>query len=224
MRRMVRRLGSLRFRARPMAGVFTYIYRHRSWGDSESASGPGSDLRATESIRAHLPGLVNQFRIRSILDAACGDFFWMSRLELPIERYLGVDIVADLIQANRERYADDVHQFKVLDLTRDPLPAVDLILCRDCLVHLSFRRILAALENFRRSGSTYLLSTTFPGVRENRDLLTGGWRPINLLEPPMSLPEPLLVIPERHGHDGRVAGDHADKALALWRLEPSETT
>jgi hypothetical protein len=46
------------------------------------------------------------------------------------------------------------------DLTRDPLPKVDLVLCRDCLVHLSFDDIYESLDNLRRSGSMLLLTTT----------------------------------------------------------------
>ena len=36
-----------------------------------------------------------------------------------------------------------------------------MILCRDCLVHLTFDDARAALQNLRRSGSKYLLTTTF---------------------------------------------------------------
>jgi hypothetical protein len=42
-----------------------------------------------------------------------------------------------------------------LDLTGDPLPRVDVVLCRDCLVHLSFQNIFRAFANLRRSGSRY---------------------------------------------------------------------
>jgi hypothetical protein len=60
-----------------------------------------------------------------------------------------------------------------LDLTKDRLPKVDLILSRDALVHLSSRDCLAALANFKSSKSQYLLMTTFPAVIKNEDILTG---------------------------------------------------
>jgi hypothetical protein len=41
-------------------------------------------------------------------------------------------------------------EFLHLDITTDRLPKVDAILCRDCLVHCSFRQIAAAVRNFRR--------------------------------------------------------------------------
>jgi hypothetical protein len=90
---------------------------------------------------------------------------------------------------------------------------VDLVLCRDCLVHLSSKDAVAALRNLKRSGSTYLLATTFPEHTDNPDVITGYWRPINLELPPFALPRPMLMInegcPERGG---------ADKSLGLWRI------
>ena len=41
-------------------------------------------------------------------------------------------------------------QLLLADITRDPLPRADAILCRDCLVHLSFANIAAAVDQFQR--------------------------------------------------------------------------
>lgn len=72
----------------------------------------------------------------------------------------------------------------VADITVNPLPTADLILCRDCLVHLSFAHIDAALANFRASGARWLLTTTFPMIEENVDCEDGDWRALNLTLPP----------------------------------------
>ena len=112
----------------------------------ESASGRGSDLDNTETIRAALPALIREWGIRTMIDAPCGDFHWMSRLDLGLERYIGVDIVAELIELNRQKYRiEAVREFRVMDLVRDRLPAADLILCRDCLVHLSLPEACAEI-------------------------------------------------------------------------------
>ena len=77
----------------------------------------------------------------------------------------------------------------------DPLPRVDLVFCRDCLVHLPFADALKALEKIQSSGSRYLLTTTFPG-RRNSDIATGEWHVIDLQAKPFLFPSPLLVFKE----------------------------
>ncbi|RZQ66059.1 class I SAM-dependent methyltransferase [Amycolatopsis suaedae] len=194
---------------------FAYIYRSRMWTAS-SVSGPGSVAAQTERLRAELPGLLRRFGVRTLLDLPCGDFGWLSQAELDLDRYIGGDIVADLVESNAERFrGDPVHEFRVLDLTGDPLPAADAVLCRDCLVHLSFADIRLALDNLRRSGSRYLLTTTFTELTTNTDISTGDWRPLNLCREPFGFPEPLAVLVEGCTEEN---GAYADKSLGLWEI------
>jgi len=51
---------------------------------------------------------------------------------------LGSDVVKELIDENYRRYAGPAREFVCLAIARDQLPPADLILCRDCLVHLPF--------------------------------------------------------------------------------------
>jgi hypothetical protein len=102
-----------------------------------------------------------------------------------------------------------------MDLTASVLPGADLLLCRDCLVHLSATDVSRALANIRRRSITYLLATTFPAEPENREIVTGDWRPLNLEAPPFSLPRPLELIDE---HCTEAGGRFPDKSLGLWRV------
>jgi SAM-dependent methyltransferase len=181
-----------------MRAAFRHYYHARSWGpQEESASGPASSLERTRAVRAALPSLLERLGARSLLDIPCGDFHWMSHVDLPIDTYTGVDIVSELTDENRRRYANPARNFLTLDITADPLPRADVVLCRDCLVHLSLRKALRAVRNIVASQSTWLLTTTFPGeVTRNRDVLTGGWRPLDLRLPPFSFPEPNVEIDE----------------------------
>ena len=129
---------------------------------------------------------------------------------------IGVDVVPDLIAKNQESYTDAVRTFAKLDLTRDELPRADVIFCRDTLVHFSFADIRAAIRNFKRSGATYLIATTFARYPENRDISTGQWRQLNLERPPFNFPSPLKFVDEKCTHSGGVFGD---KRLALWTLQ-----
>jgi hypothetical protein len=93
------------------------------------------------------------------------------------------------------------------------LPSVDLIFCRDCLVRLSFANIRSAIANIKASGLTYLLTTTYPG-RQNSDIATGEWRPINLQAKPFGFPPPLVLINEQCV----VTPGYRDKSMGLWRI------
>ncbi len=197
-----------------MARVFDDAYRGML--RLETASGGGSTLAATAKIRRELPSLLARLHIRSILDAPCGDFHWMKELAYKFDAYYGCDIVPDLVRHNAERYGAENRQFMLADLTRDPLPRADLVLCRDCLVHLSFKHALSVLRNFRNSGAQYLLTTDFPDHRSNVDIVSGDWRPLNLRSAPFELGTPLASLNEGYDSD---RGLHRDKSLGLWLLQ-----
>jgi SAM-dependent methyltransferase len=196
--------------------VFTNICKQNGWKGKDSVSGPGSDLGATQVIRERLPQFLREFGITSILDIPCGDFCWMSKVDLTGVQYIGADIVEDLVQKNADTYNDRKLQFRHLNLVADPLPKVDLILCRDCLVHFPYEDIFPALRNIVKSGSKYFLTTTFRANTANRDVPVGGWRMLNLEIVPFQFPEPLWLIDEEY-----TANDNAyrDKSLGLWQIE-----
>lgn len=209
-------------KSREMRRVFTGIHDAQSWGDCESKSGPGSTRERAATFLPDLIALVRRLQIRTLLDAPCGDFNWAQPLADSVQRYVGVDVVPDLILENRRRWSSPHRKFLCRDMVAQRLPAADLILSRDALVHLCQKDIHATLANFRRTGAEYLLVTTFLGERPNDDIRTGDWRPLNLQRPPFSFPPPLELVDERCHHTG---GIYADKRLGLWRFRdlPSET-
>lgn len=80
-------------------------------------------------------------------------------------------------------------------------------------MHLCLADAQAALENIRASGSTYLLTTTFPG-RRNSEIATGQWRPINLEAEPFEFPPPLQLF-----NEGCVEPPgYSDKSMGLWHI------
>jgi hypothetical protein len=101
------------------------------------------------------------------------------------------------------------------DITVDPLPRCDAILCRDCLVHLSFANISRALDNFRRTGARWLITTTFPDWRHNRDCEDGDWRALNFERAPFAWGAPVELLNENCMEAG---GGWRDKSLGVWRL------
>ncbi|MFD0660266.1 methyltransferase domain-containing protein [Thermocatellispora tengchongensis] len=123
-----------------MAETFAYIHRENMWGSETSVSGVGSEDVATAALRRDIPALLARLGARTLLDLPCGDFGWLSAAPLRLDSYIGADIVPALVEANRARHAGPGRSFELLDLTRDPLPRADVVLCRDCLVHLPSSR------------------------------------------------------------------------------------
>jgi len=202
------------FRNASTEEIFTHIYLANKWGDEESRSGKGSNLAVTESLREALPDMLLQFNINSMLDIPCGDFHWMKEIDLPLTRYQGADIVKPMIEENKVRYGNEKREFLHLDLLRDPLPKVDAIFCRECLVHLSYADIEKALQNIRKSGASYLFTTHFPQRKYNEDIVTGKHHSLNFYLPPFSWPQPELEFVECFAGKRR-----GNKCLSLWRID-----
>lgn len=194
--------------------IFEWIYRSNKWGDAESVSGSGSNLAQTAQLRAELPALLKRHGVRSLLDAPCGDFHWMAQTPLELDRYVGADIVTDLVARVADQHTADGRQFICMDLIADALPSADALLCRDCLVHLDYERIAAVIRNIKRSGIPLLLTTSHRRQDENEDKLTGQHRFLNLQKPPFNWPEPIDAIEEDIPSPKRDSG----KILGLWRV------
>ena len=175
---------------------FTWIYKNNYWGNQERLSGVGSTLKATENLRSELPQLIAKFHISSILDAPCGDFNWMKLLLDEVDvTYIGADIVQGLIGSLNEKYKSSNINFIKINLIEDKFPDADLMICRDCLFHLSYEDIYRVLANFSSSNISYLLTTTHinHGSFENTDIETGDFRLIDLFSHPFDFPSTPLA-------------------------------
>jgi hypothetical protein len=199
-----------------LAQRFRRIHDTNLWGAVASASGLGSELDATAVLRAELPRLLERLPAASLLDAPCGDAGWISRAKLGV-RTIGVDIVPSLIERLQARAAagEIKGEYHLADITGDPLPRCDAILCRDALVHLSFANIERAVANFRASGAVWLITTTFPEWRINTDCEDGDWRALNFECAPFNWGSPLELVNENCTEAG---GGWRDKSLGVWRL------
>jgi len=182
-------------------------------GDLESVNGYGSFLENTREIREALPAIFREHRVFTFTDVPCGDWNWMSHVDLSGIDYLGCDVVPEMIEANRRKFPEV--PFKVLNLIKDLPRQSDLILCRDFLFHLPNEWVLKVLRNIRTSGSRLLLTTYFNGV-DNTDLPMDGtirWRSLNLRRPPFNLPRPISFIQENDSHACR------GRRIGLWDVK-----
>lgn len=194
--------------------TFTSYYETNFW-NAESRSGGGSTTAQTDRVRQIIEKVVSQYRVERLVDIPCGDYFWMRNVDLGKIQYVGFDLVEEMVATNQRAFGSAQVSFQVGDLMADPLPDCDLILCRDALVHFSYDGIWSSLTTIAASSAEYLLTTTFPATKENWDIKTGQWRPLNLFIAPFNLLSPIEVFGEESTEQ---SGAYRDKALALIRV------
>jgi hypothetical protein len=190
-----------------MKEIFEKIIKNRYWQDS--TCGSGSTLEFTELLRESLPSFLARHNITSMLDLPCGDYSWMQLVNFPADfSYIGGDIVEFMIDKNRQSYPDV--DFRYINLVEDELPKVDLLFTRDCLFHLAQDDVVKVLRNFVRSGIKYILTTSYlPQYSDNHNIITGDFRPIDLLAEPFNLPTPIDTL------DDGILPD-IERRLCLW--------
>jgi glycosyltransferase involved in cell wall biosynthesis len=200
---------------------FTQVYRENIFAGTESRSGEGSNLIQSAAICREIPKIIKAHNISTFLDAPCGDWHWMSNVDLGVQRYIGVDIVPELIEKNSKKFGSSKVSFQKVNLVEDQLPQADLVFSRDCLVHLNYTDAKRIIANFKKSGAKYLLTTTFTNRDKNTDLIDAlgndlFWRTLNMQIAPFNFPSPLELI-----NEGCTEGDglFRDKCLGLWLLE-----
>ena len=159
----------------------------------------GFGVLYTENLRKELPVLIKKFSIKKIFDGACGDFNWMQHFLKTVDiEYIGGDIAEQLIHSNNIKYKNDKISFIHIDLVNHHYPTADLMICRDCLFHLSYKDTRFLLDRFIESNSKYLLATTHKNKNNsfvNKDIVSGDYRMTDLFSPPYNFnPSPLSRI------------------------------
>jgi len=194
---------------------FELIYNENFWESDESRSGIGSEIENTKEALKALEYIIKEYRIKSIIDVPCGDFNWMSKMDLKNINYRGYDIVRSVIKDNNKKFKKSNISFFHSDITDSKLDKADLMIVRDCLVHFSIEDIKKSIFRIKQSRSKYLVSTSFVNVEKNIDIYTADWRPINLEKEPFNFPKPLVTINEKCQE---MDGIYVDKSLCLWEI------
>jgi hypothetical protein len=197
--------------------IFENIYKNRRWNGSNPngpLSGSGSSLEYTEKLRMSLPSILEKFNVKTLLDAGCGDLTWMSVILDDIKvKYIGVDVVETLIEKHKQNFTNI--EFHSMDITVDKLPAADMMLCRDCLFHMSNYDLFKTLRNFLSADIPYIFTTLHVTNQINYDIQTGEFRKLNLLEDPFNFPTPLYTIDDTYAH-------HLPRNMSIWSREQIE--
>ena len=192
--------------------AFRHIYLSNHWQNyfkldlQKSRSGPGSNLNYTSDMSRELEKFFAEKNIKTILDIGCGDFIWMNLLlnkYYNYDKYLGLDIVDELIKNNNLKYSNDKISFKTFDLVKDEIPkGFDIILIRDVFIHLKNEQIVNFLNLLKNLDIKFFGVTSTPSLKKNNELkAVGRYRDINIEIEPFNLKDFLHKIDEKNNND-----------------------
>lgn len=174
---------------------FSQIYANNEW---KHGSGEGSLEFNTRSYRAFLQGFLAQRRIRSVVDAGCGDWQFSRLMDWRGVQYRGFDVVPAVIAANA-RYAAPGRDFTLYSGDPQELPSADLLIVKDVLQHLPdehIHRFLAILPRYTWALLTNCINPR--GETRNGDIAAGEARYLDLRLPPFNLDATVVHTFERH--------------------------
>jgi SAM-dependent methyltransferase len=190
--------------------IFERIYSESIWGTAGDGSGEGSEPYFTHGLCMQLQQFVQMFEVQSILDAPCGSAKWVPQLlaSMPNVSYTGVDISATAVRraiTNLQNVPNNVRIYKgnLVELTAEDTEwsskSYDLVLCRDCLQHLSYSDILGVLKNLAQVDTQwYAFGSYMTHINENSNITTGNDNfLINLMYQPFNM-IPDYILAELH--------------------------
>ena len=195
---------------------FEFIHENNVWKSSESLSGEGSTIKSTENVRLFLPKIFEKFGINNFFDAPCGDLNWMKLvLDQCDINYIGGDIVENLVDDLNKNFSSDSRVFINIDITKDKLPDVDLMMVRDCLFHFSYGDIFSFLKNFKQSNIKFLLTTSHKTSKnyKNKNIDSGDFRLIDLFKEPFCFKSNFVYQIEDY------IKPFPERSLYLWKKE-----
>ena len=183
--------------------VFSDVYERDLWN---GGSGPGSAPENSEVYRRFLQEFLDGFDYPvKVVDLGCGDWRIGELMDWLGVDYVGVDVVPEVVEANRRRDTPDNVSFVCLDALVDDLPEGDVLVVKDVLQHWPNADVLrlldAAEERFTFTVVTNDVSSKSHPAKVNSDIALGDWRPIDIERAPFD----------------RVAIDHIDyPVLGEW--------
>lgn len=182
----------------PTSAAMKQVYEKNLWGGEEGQfySGIGSH---DSIILANYQNAVKSFLLSldsppSIVDLGCGDFNVGKELVAFSKKYIGVDIVPELIERNRKKFLVEDLSFQCLDIADDELPEGNVAILRQVLQHLSNNEVNLVVNKLNQYQYIILTEHLPVGVFEpNLDIISGqGIRikkksGLDILRPPFNL-------------------------------------
>ncbi len=202
----------------PTKEAMEQVYAMKLWGSGGSDFYSGDGSHNPELVDPYIQ-VITTFLAAfkpplTVCDLGCGDFNVGRKLVEYTKTYIGVDIVTNLIEYNKNTFKAEQLEFLCLNIATDDLPLGDCVLLRQVLQHLSNAEIQCILKKL--SNYTYAIITEHlpeGDFEPNKDILSGqGIRlkkqsGLNVLAPPFNLKvsteKQLLSLPLKQGK-GRI--------------------
>lgn len=140
----------------PTKLVMEQVYEMKLWGGANTTYHSGEGSHHPELVNPYLD-TVSAF-LRSfntplvVCDLGCGDFNIGKQLVQHTKKYIGLDIVKDLVDYNKATFKAAQVSFKCVDISKDTLPKGDCAVVRQVLQHLSnteIQNILNKLTQYK---------------------------------------------------------------------------
>jgi len=152
-----------------VAEAFDKIYRSKAWGrldDEAFYSGFGSDQEFAVPYTEWVTRFIIEHDVKNVVDLGCGDFR-VGRLLCAANnvRYVGLDVVPDLISYNQSRFGREGVEFRGGNIIEDELPDGDLCLIRQVLQHLSNEEIVRVLAKCGKYRHLLITEEIYAGRR-----------------------------------------------------------
>lgn len=155
--------------------AFSAIYERNTWG---AGSGVGSMREHVQPYVVMLQRFLRDYEIASVVDLGCGDWQFAQLIDWGGVQYLGLDVVEDVVEANRAKFATDSIDFDVARFGK-PLPPADLVVCKDVLQHLPLAFVSHYLSEFRKRYEHVLVTNdVYPDEWTNVEIAAGAGRAI----------------------------------------------
>ncbi|NKI27988.1 class I SAM-dependent methyltransferase [Arenibacter sp. 6A1] len=181
----------------PTKAAMEQVYEMKLWGgnNADFYSGEGShDPEIVFPYLAAVTSFLTSFESPlTVCDLGCGDFNVGIELVQHTKKYVALDIVADLIEYNKEKFKEENLEFLCLDIAVADLPSGDCAIIRQVLQHLSNTEV-QSIVNKLTAFKYVILTEHLPegDFVPNKEIISGqGIRlkkqsGINLLAPPFN--------------------------------------
>ncbi|TXD54356.1 MULTISPECIES: class I SAM-dependent methyltransferase [unclassified Polaribacter] len=162
----------------PTKKAMEQVYELNLWGNNTADFYSGFGSHNPEIVKPYV-AIVKEFLTSFknpliVCDLGCGDFNTGKELVKYAEKYIGVDIVPELIAHHKKAFIAENLEFRCLDIAVDDLPVGDCALIRQVLQHLSNAEV-ESIANKLAAFKYVILTEHVPNENftPNKDIISG---------------------------------------------------
>lgn len=125
---------------------FEDIYKNKKWLYKKSLSGKGSQGKYLNFSLKIINNFKKILKNKVVCDLGCGDFNFGKNIYRYFKKYIGVDIVKDIININKKKFISKKIEFICLNAVSG-VPKAEIYIIRQVLQHLDNKNIFKLLKN-----------------------------------------------------------------------------